>query len=66
MDDKFDVEKTYNHWISNSDKDYLTMLNLYKTKDYHWALFIGHIVLERLLKASVVRKINDHAPYTHT
>jgi HEPN domain-containing protein len=65
MEDGIDIEKTYNHWIDTSDKDYITMINLYNSKDYHWSLFIGHIVLERLLKAAVVRNTSNHAPFTH-
>ena len=60
-----DIEKTYNHWINTSDKDAITMVHLFKSKDYHWSLFIGHIVIERLLKACVVKKISDHPPFTH-
>lgn len=41
------------------------MIHLYKSKDYHWSLFIGHIVVERLLKASVVKRTSDHSPFTH-
>ena len=63
--DDIDIEKTINHWISRSDRDFDTMIHLYYTKDYHWALFIGHLVIERLLKASVVKKINTHSPFTH-
>ncbi len=48
-----------------SDRDFQTMKHLYNTKDYHWALFIGHIVIERLLKAAVVKKTASHAPFTH-
>lgn len=62
---KIDIEKTYNYWITTSDKDFETMVHLFNSKDYHWALFIGHIVIERLIKAGVVKKINDHAPFTH-
>jgi len=62
---KIDIEKTYNYWITTSDKDFETMVHLYNSKDYHWALFIGHIVIERLIKAGVIKKINDHAPFTH-
>lgn len=62
---KINIEKTYNYWITTSDKDFETMVHLYNSKDYHWALFIGHIVIERLIKAEVVKKINDHAPFTH-
>ena len=60
-----DILKIYNHWIESSNKDFKTMINLFKSKDYHWSLFIGHIVIEKLLKASVVKSLNDHAPFTH-
>ncbi len=60
-----DIEKIYNHWLTTSDKDYVTMMNLYKSKDYHWSLFMGHIVLERILKACVVKQTLYHAPFTH-
>jgi HEPN domain-containing protein len=65
MTDNFDFDKIYNHWINTSDKDYSTMLHLFNSKDYHWSLFIGHIVIERLLKACVVKQTSDHAPFTH-
>lgn len=65
MIDNVDIQKTVNHWINTSDKDFITMMHLYNSKDYHWSLFIGHIVVERLLKACVVKKISDHASYTH-
>lgn len=41
------------------------MDHLYHSKDYHWSLFIGHIVIERLLKACVVKETRNHAPFTH-
>lgn len=59
-----DIEKTVNHWISRSEKDFETMNHLYKSKDYHWSLFIGHLVIERLLKACVVKRTKTHAPFT--
>lgn len=55
MTDNIDIEKTFNHWINTSDKDFITMMNLYNSKDCHWSLFIGHIIIERLLKACVVK-----------
>lgn len=65
MAENADIEKTFNHWINTSDKDSITMNHLFNSKDYHWSLFIGHIVIERLLKAAVVKRISDHAPFTH-
>jgi HEPN domain-containing protein len=65
VNDRVDIDKTYKHWFITSDKDFVTMINLFHSKDYHWSLFIGHIVIERLLKAAVVKQISDHAPFTH-
>lgn len=65
MAEKIDIEKIFYHWIDSSDKDYETMVHLFKSKDYSWTLFLGHIVIEKLIKASVVKKIKDHAPFTH-
>jgi HEPN domain-containing protein len=52
-------------WIESSDDDYNTMLILYRGKSYHWALFIGHIVIEKLLKAYYVSRNDKYAPFTH-
>ncbi len=65
MSDNINIENIYNHWITTSDKDFDTMNNLFYSKDYHWSLFIGHIVIERLLKAGVVKITQQHAPFTH-
>ncbi|NQU88424.1 MAG: HEPN domain-containing protein, partial [Mariniphaga sp.] len=56
--DKLDYEKSINHWIESSDRDFLTMTNLLKSKDYSWSLFLGHLVIEKLLKALVVKETN--------
>lgn len=41
------------------------MLTLYDSKSYGWALFLGHISVEKLLKALFVRRFKEHAPLTH-
>ncbi|MEJ2054443.1 MAG: HEPN domain-containing protein [Calditrichaceae bacterium] len=64
-DNKFNIEKTINHWINSSDRDYKTMIHLFESKDYQWALFIGHLVIERLLKAKIVKDTSHHAPFIH-
>jgi HEPN domain-containing protein len=64
MTEKIDIDKIYRHWIDGSDKDYNTMIHMFETKDYHWSLFIGHLVIEKLIKATVVIMTKDHAPFT--
>lgn len=59
------VDKIVGFWLETSDDDYKTMTNLFSTKDYHWALFIGHLVLEKLLKACVVKETANNPFFTH-
>lgn len=54
-----------NYWISSADKDYKAMISLCNNHHYVWALFLGHIVLEKLLKAFYVKNIDVNVPYTH-
>lgn len=64
-DKNINVEKIVGYWFETSDDDFKTMANLFKTKDYHWVLFFGHLVLEKLLKAGVVKQTLKNAPFTH-
>ncbi|WP_084165757.1 HEPN domain-containing protein [Dyadobacter crusticola] len=65
MGENIDYEKVSAYWLQTSDDDFVTMENMFKTRDYHWALFIGHIVIEKLLKGCVVRETGKYAPFTH-
>lgn len=60
-----DVEKIVKHWVDTSDEDYKTMLSLYNSRAFSWSLFLGHISVEKLLKAYYVNKFKKHAPFTH-
>lgn len=41
------------------------MIHLLEKGDYTWSLFIGHLVLEKLLKAWYVQHINNTPPFIH-
>jgi len=60
-----DVDKIVKHWIDTSEEDYQTMLSLFDSKSFGWSLFLGHISIEKLLKAYYVKKHNKHAAFTH-
>lgn len=53
------------YWVITADHDYETMKGLHGINRYSDALFFGHIVLEKILKALVVKKTGEHAPYIH-
>jgi HEPN domain-containing protein len=59
------IDSIVKHWKESSDQNYLTMQNLLKSKDFSWALFLGHLLIEKLLKAHYVKKHQIHAIFTH-
>jgi HEPN domain-containing protein len=48
------------YWTETSDSDYNTMIHLFEAKDYHWSLFIGHLVIEKLIKALYVKNNEEY------
>ena len=62
---EINTDKVINHWKITSDEDYKTMIALFKLKTYHWSLFMGHISVEKLLKAYYVKRKKKHSPPIH-
>ncbi len=60
-----DRKEIAKYWIKSSDNDYETMEYLFKGKNYPWSLFVGHILVEKLLKAYYVKSIDANTPYIH-
>ncbi len=52
-------------WIDSSNKDFQTMLHLYDSGDFMWSLFMGHLVVEKLLKAYYISNVDENYPYSH-
>jgi len=65
MPELFDKNKLIVFWIDSSDKDFKTMQDLYQTNNNSWALFMGHLVIEKLLKALYILRTNDIPPLIH-
>ncbi len=53
------------YWTGSSDKDYEAMIHLLEKGHYTWSLFIGHLVIEKLLKAIYCQKNEDNPPFIH-
>ncbi|MBM7582722.1 HEPN domain-containing protein [Caldicoprobacter guelmensis] len=60
-----DKKELIRYWVDTALRDYNTMLHLYETGDYHWSLFIGHLVIEKLIKAIYVKNVSDNPPRIH-
>lgn len=61
-----DVEKTTSYWLESAAYDLDTGKTLLRSKRYPYALFFGHLAIEKMLKALVVKQTGDHAPYSHS
>lgn len=66
MNDKIEnIDKIVQHWLDSADKNQETMIHLVDSKDYSWSLFLGHLVIEKTLKALYVKRLKQHAVFTH-
>lgn len=63
---KFDVKKTVQYWLEGAEYDLSVADAMYEKGKYPYALFMGHLALEKLLKSLVVKATSNHAPYTHS
>jgi HEPN domain-containing protein len=66
MEDKLkDIDSIIRHWRESAEQNYSTMQNLITTKEYSWALFMGHLVIEKLIKALYVKTLHQHPLFKH-
>lgn len=65
MNKEFDSERIIHHWIESSDHDFKTMIYLYQTQNNNCALFMGHLVIEKLLKALYIKSKDEFPPMIH-
>jgi len=60
------IDEHIKYWLDSSKNDLEAADNLFASKKYDWCLFIGHLVIEKSLKAFFVfRNNNKIPPKTH-
>jgi HEPN domain-containing protein len=62
----FDSKKTIQYWLDSAAYDLETGKSLLASQRFPYALFFGHLALEKLLKAVVVKTTQEHAPHSHS
>jgi len=50
------------YWLDSARHDMETARGMFQTKKYDWSLFIGHLVIEKVLKAFWVRDNSNNFP----
>ncbi|MCI5141247.1 MAG: HEPN domain-containing protein [Candidatus Electrothrix sp. ATG1] len=59
-------EEHIKYWLESARHDLETAESMFQSGKYDWCLFIGHLVLEKTLKALfVARNDNNMPPKTH-
>ena len=58
-------QENIDFWLTSSEENFKSMNNMFKSREYMWSLFIGHLVIEKLLKAYYVKMVAPNVPRTH-
>jgi len=58
--------KLVNYWLKTAEEDLKVVDHLFEKGDYIWALFVAHLVLEKVLKGYYVKEIGTQVPYSHS
>jgi HEPN domain-containing protein len=59
-------EEMIAYWRKSAEADLVVAEHLFEKGDYHYCLFIGHLVLEKALKALYVKRKDLKIPYKHS
>jgi HEPN domain-containing protein len=54
-----------NYWLTSADNDWVVANHLFEKGDYPYALFFGHLTLEKILKGIFVSLTDESPPLTH-
>ena len=60
-----EVNQIIQYWLRSAEEDLKTAESLFASKRYHHCLFFCHLFIEKTLKASVLKKSMNQAPYEH-
>lgn len=60
-----DIQRVKKYWLEEAEDDLRVMHHLFEAGDYSYALFFGHLAVEKILKAVYVVRKGEHAPYSH-
>jgi len=59
------MEEQIGYWATSAEYDLKVADHLFESGDYSWCLFVGHLVLEKMLKAIYVQYKGEVPPRTH-
>ena len=58
-------EEKVAYWLTSADHDRTVAGHLFEKQDYSYALFLGHLTIEKTLKGLIVSRYDVVPPFTH-
>lgn len=62
---EFDTERVVRYWLTEAKEAFQVAEHLVEKGDYSYALFFGHLTVEKTLKALYTHRHHEHAPLMH-
>lgn len=59
-----DKTELIENWIKSSEENVNVANDMYRLKHYHWALFMWHLAIEKVIKALYIKQ-DLEVPYIH-
>ena len=59
------IDEQIKYWINLSEQDLPVALSMFEKGHYMWCLYIGHLIIEKVLKAIYVKDNGRTPPKTH-
>lgn len=53
-------QEQIDYWLQSSEDNFSSMNNMFVSNEYVWALFVGHLCIEKLLKAYHTKTTDEH------
>ena len=60
-----DKKEIIDFWASEAEESLDVAKHLFEKKDYSYALFFGHLSVEKIIKAVLVKNTNQQVPRSH-
>jgi HEPN domain-containing protein len=64
--EKLNSDEVSRYWRDEAEEALTVLDHLFEKGDYSYALFFGHLAIEKLLKAAYVLHKKEHAPPIHS
>jgi len=58
-------EQKAGYWLESAKEDWKVARHLFEKGDYSYALFFGHLTIEKILKAIYAGRTGETPPFTH-